>query len=125
VAKVFSILPKLWEKAYRRYFRELPRPEAYSNFIDGIEAEQRPDAMIYLGVTWRVPQAEYHANYDVYEPNLDEIIHPYSNEGWAFSPIPGGLCERYEVYDFFSDEIIVMLRVPFLITPAQKGEQNK
>ena len=90
-------------------------------FNDNLNSEP---TCVYFGFTERMTQAHLSAQSDEITARMEAMREPVVVDGVVHFPVSDRPPERYEVFEPQSDEVIVMVRVPFRPAPASQAELN-
>ena len=79
---------------------------------------------VYLGFTERMSQANLSSQSNEITARMEAMCEPVVVDGVVHFPVSDRPPERYEVFEPQSDEVIVMVRVPFRPAPISEAELN-
>ena len=84
----------------------------YYSTIRGITEQKTNEPTVYFGIVSRVPSKDVgDPNQFQHEVEPNEIMDKLSQLK-GIKPVPGGVWERYEVFDVDTGDMLMMYRVP-------------
>lgn len=110
----------------------------YFQVTDGAQAEMMGGAsLLYVGVSYRIPRADIEEAQRLFEltqdadraqtiiarddMDPDQLMNTVRGKGYV--PISNGILERFDTVDSETGDILVLLRVPCMMTLAQGSQE--